>query len=230
MESAYGQAPIRADHLKFAYFSVYNCEKDAVEVYRLKTLPFGATHSVYNFLRLARMLYTITVRGLFLLTTNVYDDFILATPPDLKDSAANSMELVFMLTGWLYAKDGKKATTFGPLCKALGVQFDFRKPQDFLMFVANTEARKKEVGDLIESALAGGKLSKPEALVLRGKWGFADSFVHGRLGPLVLKKLPVHAYGRTSKLDGDLIVPLRAMLLRLQCGEPRTVSSKSLKC
>ena len=126
--------------MKFAYFSTYNCEKDAVEVYRLKTLAFGATHSVgvYNFLRLARLLYTIMVRGLFLITTSLYDDCILATPPFPKDSAANSMELVFMLTGWLYAKDGKKATLFGSVCKALGVQFGFHKSQDFLMFVADT--------------------------------------------------------------------------------------------
>ena len=80
LKSAYRQVPIRCDHLKFAYFSIYNCEVDAVEIYRLKTLPFGATHSVYNFLRLARMLYTILVKGLFLITTNFYDDFILASP------------------------------------------------------------------------------------------------------------------------------------------------------
>ncbi len=73
------------------------------------------------------------------------------------------------------------------------------------MFVANTEARKKEVGEMIESALLRCKLSKPEALVLRGKLGFADSFVHGRLGSLVLKKLAEHAYGRTAKLDDDLV-------------------------
>ncbi len=80
-----------------------------MEVYRLKTLPFGATHSVYNFLRLARMLYTIMVQGLFLTTTNFYDDFVLATPPRLKASVANSMKLVFMLTGLIFARDGKKA-------------------------------------------------------------------------------------------------------------------------
>ena len=99
LKSAYRQVPIRSDHLKFAYFSIYNCELDEVQIYRLKTLPFGATHSVYNFLRLARMLYNIMVRGLFLMTTNFYDDFILASPPQLQDSAARGMELVFLLTG-----------------------------------------------------------------------------------------------------------------------------------
>ena len=98
------------------------------------------------------------------------------------------------------------------------------------MFVANTEARKKEVGEMIESALLRCKLSKPEALVLRGKLGFADSFVHGRLGSLVLKKLAEHAYGRTAKLDDDLVFFLRAMQLGLKAGSPRAVSSSWLKC
>ncbi len=112
---------------------------------------------------------------------------------------------------------------FGSVCKALGVQFDFSRSQDFLMFVADTEARKQEVGELIDSALASGKLSKPEALVLRG-------FVHGCSESLVFKKRAEHAYGRTLKFDDDLVVSLRAMQLRLQCGSPRSVSSTSLKC
>ena len=76
---------------------------------------------------------------------------------------------------------------------------------------------------MIDSAFASGKLSKPEAFVLR-------SFVHGCLGSLVFKKRAEHAYGRTSKFDDDLVVSLRATQLQLQCGSPRSVSSTSLKC
>ena len=72
LKSAFRQVPIRGDHLKFGYFSVYNWELERAQIYRLKTLHFGATHSVYSFLRLARMLYSIAVQGLKLLTTNFY--------------------------------------------------------------------------------------------------------------------------------------------------------------
>ena len=99
LKSAYRQVPIKSEHLKFSYFSIYNCELGKVQIYRLRTLPFGATHSVYSFLRLSRMLYAIAVRGLRLMTTNFYDDFILTSPPGLKESSQNGMELVFMLTG-----------------------------------------------------------------------------------------------------------------------------------
>ena len=124
LKSAYRQVPICEDHLRFSFFCICNCELGRPEIYQLRTLPFGATHSVYSFLRLARMLYTICTREFFLLTTNFYDDYILASLPNSTESSKNSMELVFMLTGWRFDMDGKKATTFGTVCKALGVQFD----------------------------------------------------------------------------------------------------------
>ena len=70
LKSAYRQVPIMQEHMKFAYFSVYNREIGKAQIYHLKTLPFGATHSVYNsdsFLRLSRMLYWIAVKGLKLI-------------------------------------------------------------------------------------------------------------------------------------------------------------------
>lgn len=57
LKSAYRQVPIRADHLKYGYFSVFNVD--------------------------------------------------LASPPPLKESAQSGMELVFMLTGWEFARTGK---------------------------------------------------------------------------------------------------------------------------
>ena len=109
LKSANRQVPIKTEHLKYAYFSVYNCKTQSVEIYRARALPFGATHSVYSFLRLARMLHSIATRCLGLMTTNFYDDFILASPTKLRASASRSMEMVFLLIGWNYARDGKKA-------------------------------------------------------------------------------------------------------------------------
>lgn len=83
--------------------------------------------------------------------------------------------------------------------------FTMREKQNVLHFatapiyVANAQSCKTELN---ESGLHwNARLTKPEVLVLRGKLGFADSFVHGRLGSLVLKKLAEHAYDRSAKLD-----------------------------
>eukprot|EP00435_Cladocopium_sp_Y103_P043232 s1638_g12.t1 len=227
LTSAYRQVPISPDHYKYAYVSVYNCKLGKVEIYRMRTMPFGATHSVYCFLRLARCLYALAMRGLFLMTTNFYDDFILASQPGLTESSKNSMELLFMLTGWLFARDGKKATDFDRCCKALGVQFDFSRSEVRLLEVSNTEARKRELVQQLQTALEIGKLGKQECLILRGRLGFADSFLHGRLGKLVLKKLVDHAYGTTSTLSEELRQALLAMVTRLQHDKPKTVSAQS---
>ena len=229
LKSAYRQVPIRSDHLCFSCFCIYNCESNRAEIYQLLTLPFGATHSVYSFLRLARMLYTICTRQLFLLTTNFYDDYILASLPNSVDSAKNSMELVFMLTGWKFDMDGKKATSFGTVCRALGVQFDLQSSGERILAVCNTEQRVQDLQALISLTLESGELCKQDALVLRGKLGFADSFLHGRLGLLVLKQLAEHAYSKTARLTQELALGLLVMKQRLALGIPRIVSAKAVR-
>ena len=73
------------------------------------------------------MIHFIAARGAKLITTNFYDDFILASNGALRESAKNSMELIFLFTGWDFATEGKKATTFSEICCALGVAFDLTK-------------------------------------------------------------------------------------------------------
>ena len=53
LKNACCQVPVNPQHYSFACVSVYSFKKGCAEVYRVKTMPFGATHSVYNFLRLA---------------------------------------------------------------------------------------------------------------------------------------------------------------------------------
>ena len=132
-----------------------------------------------------------------------------------------------MLTGWKYAKDGKKSTTFSSICKALGVEFDFSRSEHKILQVANTESRRMELMEQLKEALQKGKLSKPECLVLRGRLGFADSFLHGRIGKLTLKRLIDHAYGRSSVMGEDLKQALKAMSLRLEHSKPNCVAVDS---
>ena len=148
--SAYRQVPVSASHLKFSYFSIWNHRLGHAQIFQLLTLPFGAVHSVYNFLRLARMLYFVATKGLFLLTTSFYDDFILASKPSLVESSKNAMELVFMLTGWQFAREGKKRTDFDVVCRALGVEFNFSESGRGLVQVCNTQKRIEELRALIK--------------------------------------------------------------------------------
>lgn len=197
LKSAYRPLPVLRNHLKVAYFCIYNPEKKVVEIYRSRTLPFGATHSVFSFLRLARMIHCIATRGAKLITTNFYDDFILASPPALQDSARNSMELIVMLTGWEFATEGRKATDFAEVCNALGVSFDLRDACNGVLKVQQTQKRIDELVDFL-TQVRERRLDRNETLKLRGRLGFADGFLHGRLGALTMKRLIDHAYGSTS--------------------------------
>ena len=229
LKSAYRQVPVLSSHLKFAYFCIYNHEKKAVEIYRSRTLPFGATHSVFSFLRLARMIHRIATRGAKLITTNFYDDFILASPPALQDSARNSMELIFLLTGWEFATEGRKATDFAEVCNALGVSFDLRDACRGVLNVQNTQKRIDELVEFLTQVRERKRLDRNETLKLRGRLGFADGFLHGRLGALILKRLIDHAYGSTSYMDESMVNVLGWMVKRLQTAGPKKVDSCTVR-
>ena len=94
-----------------------------------------------------------------------------------------------------------------------------------MLAVRNTEQRIQDLQALIVSTLQAGELCKQDALILRGKLGFADSFLHGRLGLLVLKQLSEHAYSRSAKLSPKLAFGLQVMMKRLSLGIPRIVSA-----
>jgi hypothetical protein len=139
------------------------------------------------------------------------------------------MELIFLLTGWQYATEGKKSSNFDSICRALGVEFDLTRSGEKTLAIRNTEQRVQDLQALLTSTIDGGTLGKQDALVLRGKLGFADSFLHGRLGALLLKQLSEHAYGRAVKLTGELKLSLRMMLHRRQTGKPRTINAMALQ-
>ena len=122
------------------------------------------------------------------MTTNFYDDFILASRPQLQESANSCLELVFLFAGWEYAKDGKKAPEFSSLRAGLGVAFDLRDSKDGVPEMKNTEKRIENLTGQLESVMQHKMLNRHETLTLTGRLGFADGFLHGRLGALVLKR------------------------------------------
>ena len=224
LKSAYRQVPVRSDHLKHSYFCVYDHKAGGPKIFRLKTLPFGAVHSVYSFLRLAKAIHAIASRALHLFTTNFYDDFIVASPPCLKESASHSMEMIFTLLGWDYAKEGRKATVFDKMCNALGVTFNLEKSHEGVMIVSNTSKRRSELLGDLGLILDRGSLLKAEALRLRGRLQFADSCLHGRIGSIALKRLAEHAYTPNASITDELRQGLVFLKQRLETNHSRTIN------
>ena len=110
--------------------------------------------------------------------------------------AAWSLLVLCLRVGFLHRRG--KATTFGHVCKALDVQFDLAKSDVGLMTVCNTEARCQELVEQILKAVERMALDKQETLSLRGRLGFADSFLHS----------VDHAYGPSRRLEPNLVTSL----------------------
>ena len=96
-----------------------------------------------------------------------------------------------------------------------------------ILEIKNTEARVADLVKQIQSVLELGTLSRSDTLKLCGRLGFADGYLHGRLGALILKRLIDHAYGANPKIDEDLAMLLRLMVTRLETAAPKKVDTHS---
>ena len=52
------------------------------------------------------------------------------SPPSVSSSAGAAAELIFGLTGWVYAKEGAKHVSFSHVVSVLGVQIDLSHSKD----------------------------------------------------------------------------------------------------
>ena len=83
---------------------------------------------------------------------------------------------------------------------------------------------------MIDEILRDGELSKKSSLTLRGRLGFCDSFIFGRLGRVALQEITRHAYARPSQkaLSRRLVESLQLLKERVVTGLPRSLSCKLL--
>jgi hypothetical protein len=134
-----------------------------------------------------------------------------------------------MFTGWEFAREGKKATEFASLCSALGVTFDLKDSKDGILKIKNTEKRINDLVGQLEEVIQRKTLNRPETLRLKGRLGFADGFLHGRLGALILKRLVDHAYSFSNEVDSELANVLKLMVQRLRHAGPKRVDATTVK-
>ena len=76
LKSAYRQLGIHPNSLWAAFVVVFNPYKRCPEIFQLQAVPFGATRSVFSFLRIAHSLWWRGCSQLKLMWSNFYDDYI----------------------------------------------------------------------------------------------------------------------------------------------------------
>ena len=194
MKSAYKQMGIHEDSLKVAFVSVFNPSTRRQKIFQLRAVPFGATRSVYAFLRVAHSIWYLGVRALGLMWTCFFDDYLTFANESHCSNTDQTVDILFRLLGWKYAIEGDKAQAFSSSFTALGIQIDLSNfPAGFVNF-SNTPKRVDELSTSIARSLEKGTMTVLECQKLRGRMQFADSQLFGRAGKLCMKAISDHAF------------------------------------
>eukprot|EP00438_Fugacium_kawagutii_P019357 Skav210201 [mRNA] locus=scaffold1264:141588:142514:- [translate_table: standard] len=113
LSKAYKQLAIYPDHSHLAVVGFPS--KGAWKFFRSIALPFGATGSVYGFVRVSQALWFIVTKLLKAITAHYFDDFPMIEREPGARILSSSFGAVLDLLGWQFAKEGDKAGDFASL-------------------------------------------------------------------------------------------------------------------
>ena len=145
-----------------------------------RSLPFGASASVFAFNKLTRALWAILVRKFHVLASVFYDDFPVVEYGELCNGTTVLLNTLLDLLGWQHAVVGKKAIPFGAKMAALGVEFDLSTISRGTFKVQNKAGRIERIIKLLRECGKNGKISNHDISVLQGLLNFAGRFFMGR--------------------------------------------------
>lgn len=227
LSSAYRQLTVSESSQKFAYICVFSPTSKRGELFKQVALPFGSKSAVNAFIRCARCLQWLVSTGLRIPLSCYFDDFVIASTPELAHNTQSSLSVFLDLLGWAYDKVGPKADNFSPSTAALGVVFDMDKSDNGMISVSNTEKRISETRAMIDSFLEKGEMSFKESQVARGRLAFCDAHIFGRAGKTALQEISNRGYAKPfrSTLGNRLRCSLEKLKDRLLNGKPRVVSA-----
>ncbi|CAE7257711.1 unnamed protein product [Symbiodinium sp. CCMP2592] len=227
LKGAYRQLAVSDTSLDFSFLSVYDPAEEKPKLFQQLAVPFGSTKAVYFFLRVARALWTILVKGAKIPTTNYFDDFVLLALGGDRSSCSHAFDEVMKLLGWKLSAD--KTTEWNTSFEALGVLFELDQTGSGVLKVRNTEKRRKELTAAIKGFLAKGTMTQKEALQLRGRLQFAQAQFFGRLGRRCLTEVTKHAYTGRLKLSSMAKERLEEFGKFLDVAQPRLVGQVSCR-
>ena len=225
LSAAYRQLCVAPSSYRFAHICVFDPLTATAQVFRQVCLPFGSRSAVNAFIRCARCIQWIAARCLYLPTTFYYDDFVVASTPQLSANCESSMSLLLDLLGWRFDREGPKADTFSSVVTTLGVQFNLADTPQGWFEICNTQKRKEDVLQLIDSTVSSGVLDKKSAQSLRGRLAFAYAQIFGLSGKVALQQISEHAFKLPfcRDISQQLVDALVFLRSRLETGIPRKV-------
>ena len=225
LASAYRQLGVAPDSYWVSYIAVFDPNAQGPRVFAMRALPFGANRSVYGFLRVSHSLWWLGCKALNFAWSNFFDDFITFARKQESELVSVAALQFFKLLGCGVSL-GDKDLPFAEKFKALGIEIDCTRWQDGVVAFSNTEKRTKELVSTIDAILSTAKLTKQEALVLRGRMQFAKAQLWGRAAKLCLTAITAHAFGLDGDVPSDRTLSfLRAFREHLLQSRPRLITA-----
>lgn len=226
LKHAYKQFGIRCQDRARARVATVNPSTKKLITLLVNALPFGATGSVSAFLRVSMSIWYLGVVGLGLSWTCFYDDFTLLSRHDACKVTEWAAESLLNLLGVVFAKEGKKATSFDKTFASLGVIFDVSCICNKRVEIKHTEVRREELVQTVSDMLDSKLFSPKELERLRGRLLWFENFVCGRQANSHIAKLGnyIGASKKQVAMLGGLRVVLGAILERVTTSQPVVIT------
>ena len=188
-----------------------------------RSLPFGASASVFAFNKLARALWAILVRKFNVLASVFYDDFPVVEYREMCQGTTILLNTLLDLLGWQHAVVGKKASLFSSTMAVLGVEFDLSTISQGIFKVQNKEGRVDRIIKMLRDGGKAGKFSPHDISVLQGLLNFAGRFFMGRA-----VKFPMYLLSNYEKWRYDS--PQIRTVVESTCAMLETLKPRIVNC
>ena len=224
LRKAYKQLPVSERSLNDCFLCVHDPSTSSPTIFRTRVLPFGARAAVNGFCRCSLALFWIGAALLHLHWSCFFDDYFLVGAVEEAKHLHIIQKGFFDLLGW--ATSSEKESGFGELARVLGVCVSFAEIRLGWVAVMNTEHRKRDLCNLLDSLISKGVASCHELTVLRGRLLFADNQVYGRRSRQVFSVLSrACSRKKCTSIRGELLHALLFFRDRIVAGGPRRVNA-----
>ena len=197
LSRAYKQVPLSPDSRRFC---VLGFIKDGVwTYYRSEVLPFGASASVFSFIRISRSIHHILCSFLSAIATVFFDDYPMMTTEAGSDILKLSVSSVLTMLGWKHAKHGKKMLNFAQTFTALGAEVDLSSICLGNFKLRNKEGRVPKLINFLSRVEDKGYFAPGETSILQGHLNFASGFYLSKGLKFLNKSLSAVARDKSNK-------------------------------
>ena len=226
LRKAYKQLPLSDSAAGTTFICIRHPDSGKVLAYRVLVLPFGARSAVQSFYRSSHCLWYLGCCLFSLHWSLFFDDYILGCSKEEERLVDLTQSAFFTLTGWAVSHEKDKG--FSTLAKALGVEISLCDLALGVVHVCNTQGRKDEVKDQIDTIIRQKGARGSTLASLRGRLLFAESQVFGRRAAQEMKVLGGFCdVGGWVKMNDRLETALSFLRDKIISGPPRSLSLRS---